>query len=562
MARDNNELLFRELVTSKLYGFKHQAHKLLFQFQTVFHCRYYSYHSCSCAFHHEFLDYIGENGTIEQDVFENISQSIRIGKCPHVTNDVPRESVRTTCVNGANIVVAKGDDTPMIEDTDDIQFDEDDDNVQIHHRAFTSVTGIFNVKLHYFALTRQKYLSARYYYEHYLQKRAELDDGYVFFCTQVESYADTFVVKKLNELEAFVHARNEKLLEAILKIRSPYHNSILYSSHRKSIEVAIKYTIKYGLIKLLDVILEHSEPLWPESRASSITWAIMFNNLKALEKLLKYNLAQPPLIDISAVWLKSQISPLFQAFNRPNCRTVLLEYGLLKEDDIKSVFVSGMLLQLMEIDDFRSECFEALQKSPNTENHIDGHNIKWNPHTRQYEWALKWLFGKTDWGPRVTREILKLHIHHNSDLERYKNDVCMGLKYDSHIQSRYNDGHFYQIASQFLYKCDGKEHGKFEQDDAHFALNFLGPFMLECGFNTNRKVLEKSVAKMRLHPAEKVYLKSYVQENFDRPTPLLMLCRKELRRYHKGQSIHKFTEFSNCPKKIKDFIIMRDHISR
>ena len=70
---------------------------------------------------------------------------------------------------------------------------------------------------------------------------------------KVENNADVFVLKKLNKLESFVHARNEKLLENILKSRSPYHNSILYFSDRRSIEVAIRYTVKYGLTRLLDV---------------------------------------------------------------------------------------------------------------------------------------------------------------------------------------------------------------------------------------------------------------------------------------------------------------------
>ena len=55
-----------------------------------------------------------------------------MGKCPHVNDDVPREVLQTTCVTGAHIVVAKSDDKPMIEDTDDIQFDHDDYYMQIH----------------------------------------------------------------------------------------------------------------------------------------------------------------------------------------------------------------------------------------------------------------------------------------------------------------------------------------------------------------------------------------------------------------------------------------------
>ena len=542
-------------MTNKLYGSNHQLRKLLFHFQTVFYCTHYSYRCCSCAFHHEFLDYIEENGSIKQDIYETIVQSIRTGKCPHVTDDVPRVVLQTTCVTGAHIRVAKGDDKPIKEDTDAIQFDDNDLIMQFRdrafYRAFNGATGIFNRQLFHLALIRRKYLSARYYYERYQEKQVQLDEGHVLCCTKVGNNPDAFVVKKLSALVSFVHTRNEKLLKNILKFRSSYQ----FSSHQMVIEGAIKYTIKYGLINQMDIVLKHSEPLLPESRASCMTWAIMFNNSEALEKLLKYSLAKKSPFNTPPRWLESRLIPLFQAFNRPNCKTMLLKYGLLLENGTKSDFVREILLPLLNIEDFRSECFDALQKISDTEHLIGDRNIQWNPRMRRYELSNN------------SRAMLKLHILHNSDLEidRYKNDVAMGLIHDHrnyHNFIFHNYGGFFQIGPQFLHKCDGKNHGRFVQDDVHFALNFLGPFMLECGFNTNKKVLEKSLDEMRLHPTENIYLLNYIQENFDRPTPLVKLCRRVLRRYFKGQSIHKFTEVSDCPKKIKNFILMKDHIFR
>ena len=411
------ERIFRHLVTNKQYK-NPQCHKILFAFQTVFHFTYYSYRCCPCAFQHEFLDYIEDDGTINEEVYEKIAQSISTGKCPHVTDDVPEELLKETVVSGAHVALANGGDKLklVIDDT-------------------VNSIGIFKLQLYALALIKYKYFSARYYYEHYLETKAHRADSFVLYCTKSDNNSETFIINKVSDLEAFVHAKNEKLLENILKLRSRFLSSSLYFSHRKTAQKAIHHTIKYGLqSNILNMLLIYNKQLQPESLEKCILYAIMCNNLKALEKLLRYmyinSIYKNPTDAECAV--KRRCDPVFQGFERPNCKAFLSKYGLFQETDINAhpEYMRILLLQIMEFDDFRPECFAALQKLPDTGHHGKGYKCPYSV------WNYNWL-RETDWHlhPQDVREILKLHIHGNFDLELQKSDGSSGIGIDHEGQN-------------------------------------------------------------------------------------------------------------------------------
>ena len=54
-----------------------------FAFDTVFSIYSYSYCCCPCAFEHEFVDYVTDDG-IDKTMFERIKGNIARGKCEHV----------------------------------------------------------------------------------------------------------------------------------------------------------------------------------------------------------------------------------------------------------------------------------------------------------------------------------------------------------------------------------------------------------------------------------------------------------------------------------------------
>lgn len=79
-----------------------------FSFKTVFHTsNYFTYCCCTCAFEHEYFDYIDDSGEINQEMLDTIVENIRNGVCPHVSK-VSEEFVTETKVNSLHVTAAVG----------------------------------------------------------------------------------------------------------------------------------------------------------------------------------------------------------------------------------------------------------------------------------------------------------------------------------------------------------------------------------------------------------------------------------------------------------------------
>ena len=102
----NMREIFRKLATnSYIEDFDYSTR---FRFQTVHHQSAYSYCYCWFGFENEFVGYIADDGTINEDIFEEIVQSIIEGKCPHITSNVPKDWILETCVTAAHVAIASG----------------------------------------------------------------------------------------------------------------------------------------------------------------------------------------------------------------------------------------------------------------------------------------------------------------------------------------------------------------------------------------------------------------------------------------------------------------------
>ena len=107
-----------------------------------------------------------------------------------------------------------------------------------------------------------------------------------------------------------------------------------------------------------------------------------------------------------------------------------------------------------------------------------------------------------------------------------------------------------------VFRTDTWEHGRLGFEGQDFALNFTAPFLLECGWQTTRSTLEMYLEK-HMPSSELDYFRACIQSTYDRPISLARACRVVLRRYFKGRKIHKFLEIRNCPKPIKNYILMK-----
>ena len=102
------------------------------------------------------------------------------------------------------------------------------------------------------------------------------------------------------------------------------------------------------------------------------------------------------------------------------------------------------------------------------------------------------------------------------------------------------------------YLMDTKEHTIFEHTDEDFALNFLGPLLIGCGFPVTRHTLLNAVDK-QLHLAEIAYIRQCLEQ----PRALRLCCRDTLRKHFKGHAIHDFVEIAILSKGTANFILLK-----
>ena len=103
---NKDKTILRKLVTGQFMP-QSDHYSRIFGFQTVFHRTTYSYCCCPCAFEHELLDYLSEDGTIIEAVFERVLENIVNGKCVH-TEGVPTAFITDTRIYGFHITAAVG----------------------------------------------------------------------------------------------------------------------------------------------------------------------------------------------------------------------------------------------------------------------------------------------------------------------------------------------------------------------------------------------------------------------------------------------------------------------
>ena len=105
------------------------------------------------------------------------------------------------------------------------------------------------------------------------------------------------------------------------------------------------------------------------------------------------------------------------------------------------------------------------------------------------------------------------------------------------------------------YIMDANEHFLFNGEN--FALNFILPLFIECGFPLKRNlidnILHNEEVSERLHPAETEYL----IQSLECPTSLQLCCRDSLRRHFKNRQIHRYVSISTVPNQIKDFVLLK-----
>ena len=528
-----------------------------FSFETVFYQTAYSYCCCPCGYEHEYMDYISDTGEIKEETYDKIVKSISDGRCPHA-DDVPAEWLKETSVNGLQIALAVGSEQ-AVKNHLDVDLSE----------TSLSETGLYKLNIFAIAMIKNNYQHANFYYRlvalHHNFYTNFIDRHLVLKpcrSIRVQSYIK---LTEVSHLEACVEKRDITLLKSILR------ESLDLLIVHDNLGEAFKYTVKNDLPELQDALLEYIEliKVAPVSLLLCISSAIMYNQSRSLEKLMKYISSKT-----TGRRLSCTVSTPCILLERPNCKDVLSKYGLFQHKVISTVYQTGTLLRLLEHfhEDFRDEIVTALKLIPNIKEtainylHIYANFKVEKPHVVKtiielgvYEDNAKSasdtiklcdLESISVYDNNV-RDNIKLVLSKNPDLRLIEEKLQSAIMKDANLPNWKNSR-----PCPRKYQMDAAEHGIFGfdhvQDTNNFALNFIVPFLMECGLPVERKTLLKALEEP-LHPAEVAYIKDYLCK----PKMLTVACRDTLRKHFKGCSLHHFLENSGCPQKLKDIVLLK-----
>ena len=555
--------VLQRLVTDQ-YVFERSYLFKLFSFQTVFYHTPHSYCCCRCAFDHEYLTYISDSGKINDKIYERIVYSIENGKCPHA-EQVPEEHLAQTGIYGMHIALAMG-------------------NVQAakcHIETCSHLIGrIFKLRPYDMAVFKRKTSIACLIFD-YLSRSNQLSQitAQTIACLKQSGVdPNQMTIKKVFRFEAYVDIGDADILKNIL----------IYPVNAPCLVYALKCILKHCVPERLECVLQFIGQLDTTDKVLSsyiipcAEAAIIYNKHIVLEQILKPHISpsltiscrsNPPLRSFPASGniyrqkmfsnMRIMLNSVCIVFDRPECRDVLSKYGIFQSINVSSNELITRRL-FWHLNYLKEEFATVLRHNSHTElNSIqkDLNACLVSPFTSLTLFRAVLSAGASvnflDYFKRtplltilmyynhdhiVVMDKLKLLINKNPDHETHKIAVMWGLLRDSASPQKYDK----TVVKRGNYIVDVKQHGRYGyDDDDNFCLNFMGPFLMECGFPVSRQSLLDSLNR-DLHPSVRAYILTYIES----PMPLKVICRDTLRRHFKGRLIHRFVEQSQLPRDI------------
>ena len=488
-----------------------------------------------------------------ENMYNKLVQSIMNGQCPHVTT-AAEDNVAKTSVSAIHIAAAIGT-VELFKKYEVARFSEGTEifRQKVHTLIFMKKPNIefdWSVNMTGFPFVRSQFWFP--------------DANDYKFTLMMTSYDwDTVIVEQMSLLEACVHQNDTKFIEPIqqafsLNITDWFNafDTSIRLNRPKLQQVFLDYLQKYELF--------YARTFLQQCIVSSILYSRCSLLKKILESISKRE---------NAVF-KNEVSEPCLLLNRPACKDILIKSGLFQSSKITNSSKIFKLLNILDqYTDFQEEISDILRTIPEVQRGEIRRQLerfvtskpKGGPRVVKIILELGGL--AADWpeiidnsiftfvlrnlnlyDPAAARETLKLLIYENPDVSKVNSAVHLGLQQDMRIKSR-------KIVVTDLaetYQTDGREHGLFEcSETLDFALNFVAPFLLECGFPLNRSVLTEAL-NIQLHTSEVNYLMKYLNG----PKSLVMQCRDALRRHFRGRHIFRYLEAVNCPKRIKETILM------
>ena len=550
MEKDNRlKDIIRNLATNVYMPYQDYVH-YDFSFNTLFYITAYSYRCCTCAYVHEYLEYIEDDGTINEPLYEQIVTNIINGECQHV-GETPKEFLRETGLYGIHFAAARGTLGALTQ-----------------ANRMNYITKLFRANLWTIAVAKYNDCSLQILLD-------ATKPEFVY-----HNVASLCVTKSVKDLEVLSIRELSLLEQCVLNGNVPSVKRLfsLYTGVPAGFVSGFRIVLENDLQNLQNIFLDYIQVCSVKGKflhpLSCAELAIVYNKPVLLEAILN---TIPQGKCNMGFWLSETCNML----QRNDCQKVL---DKLNTFTVCIKPVSQRMAKFLQlIDDFLGvekdkilaafkadkECHSEFLKQYSgitsfSQVFRDSRQNRRNPRVIQAFYDLGLDINAVDSSNRtaltyflngisssclqdkLVRETLAVLIHENPDVEL--NDTAVGTGIDLDIQLAKKD---FKILERREYICDGKEH--FLHDKNTFALNFMGPYLIECGFPRKTSVLLEAIEKQLLHPEELAYL----QRSVDVPKSLMLRCRDVLRKQFTGRKLRAFLDVKQFPKRLEDFVLIK-----
>ena len=562
---------FRQLVTNQYMPY-FDYNNTEFTFQTVYHQAAHSYCFCPCGFEHEYLDYIADSGEINEEIYEKVLQCIIDGKCPHVDN-VAENYVHGASVYGVHIAAAVGTNKALTSPLDRIALTE-------------KTSGLLTLNPYQIALIKNPAVASKIN-----QNEFSLSERMTIV------HANRLSNKRTSKIKIQLEEQTGVEYCARKRVTSSSELYIQTTVSDKDFINTLQVAFKYELVDLQELLKRKWNRMHVEDiLGECCTLAIVYDQPEFLFFLLHHPAIRRKHVSFETEMFNN-LRTICEVLERPKCKHILF----IKRDALigykhvesspakicKEGQVNTLLYLLFKYNfnyNLREELYPVLSAIPNVSYFLNASESDYGTWLHAYNCSsgmydpqlLKMLLDlgvdvnradsngmtplihilaiKEFWRSTVFRDAEELYVFENLDLQVHKSALVRGLRADKIFHNINPDKMPHRIGECKVYIRDSKMHGMQGHDDSDFALNFMVPFLIECGFPVMEDFLEAfDDLKDFLDPVEQVYIHNYL----DSPRPLLWMCRDTLRAHYKGRQIHKFVKMANIPQQVNDFILLK-----
>ena len=346
---------------------------------------------------------------------------------------------------------------------------------------------------------------------------------------------------------------------------------------RTGLAYALQFTMKHQLVELQQTLLQYMELLKiyyllsVELRNDCLLSVLMYNDHKLLDQMLTF-------LDSNDDIFISKCCMVLQ--KRGEC-TNLLHYhhnirpvSMSKEEHIHTLFT----LFCMFYHDFKDELYRLLETAPGIQDgFIKVSLLKQIPSFRRYYHDMctvqlvqtiieigtsETLISNTEIIVPQLRLMLKDHSTYvmciREAIELLVNEnVEIDIDIENIVDGDWKVSKNVHRGESYHYITDVREHGLYGHNGEDLALNYLCPFLYECGYEIPRCILLEILHRKFKKDSKSAEL-AYINNYLETPRSLQTCCRNTLRKHFRGRYIHRFVEVSRCPKKIKDIILLKN----